>query len=69
MKTKPAVDKRTSVEDLPEFMSPEEFRAYVGISRSTIYDLLRRNEIPHRKFGKRIRIPKTVLLEHGSGVR
>lgn len=55
------IDRRTPVEELPEFLSPEEFRAYVGLSRSTVYDLLRRGEIPHRKFGRCIRIPKTAL--------
>lgn len=49
------------VESLPEFLTPEEFRAYVGISRSTMYDLLRRDEIQHVRFGRCIRIPKAVL--------
>jgi excisionase family DNA binding protein len=57
----PALDRRTPVADLPEFLSPEEFRTYVGLSRSTVYDLLRRREIPHCRFGKCIRIPKSAL--------
>lgn len=56
-----AIDPRTPFDALPEFLSPDEFREYVGISRSTIYDLLRRDEIPHVKFGRCIRIPKTAL--------
>ena len=55
------VDRRTPIDALPEFLSPEEFRAYVGISRSTMYDLLRRDAIPHVKFGRCIRIPKSAL--------
>ena len=55
------IDRSTPLEALPEFLSPEEFREYVGISRSTIYDLLRRDEIPHVKFGRCIRIPKSAL--------
>jgi excisionase family DNA binding protein len=55
------IDRRTPLADLPEFLSPEEFRTYVGISRSTVYDLLRRDEIPHLKFGRCIRIPKAAL--------
>ena len=58
----PAIDRRTPVEALPQFLSPQEFRTYVGISRSTMYDLLRRDEIPHLKFGRCIRIPKSALL-------
>lgn len=56
-----SIDRSVPFEELPEFLSPEEFRAYVGISRSTVYDLLRRDEIPHVKFGRCIRIPKSAL--------
>ena len=55
------IDRRTPVDALPEFLSPEEFRVYVGLARSTVYDLLRRDEIPHCKFGRCIRIPKAAL--------
>jgi excisionase family DNA binding protein len=54
-------DRRTPIEDLPEFLSPEEFRRYVGLGRSTVYDLLRRDELPHVRFGRVIRIPKSAL--------
>jgi excisionase family DNA binding protein len=56
------ITRSTPLEDLPEFLSPQEFRAYLGLSRSTVYDLIRRNEIPHRNFGRCIRIPKAALL-------
>lgn len=56
-----AVERRTPLADLPELLSPDEFRAYTGIGRSTVYDLLRRGEIPHLKFGRCIRIPKAAL--------
>jgi excisionase family DNA binding protein len=55
-------DRRTPVEELPEFLSPEEFRRYVGLGRSTVYDLLRRDELPHVRFGRVIKIHKSVLL-------
>jgi len=58
-----AIDRRTPIEALPEFLSPAEFRAYVGIGRSAVYDLIRRHEIPYRKFGRTIRIPKSVLTD------
>lgn len=57
------------VEMLPEFLSPEEFRRVVGIGRSTCYDLLRRGEIPHLRFGRIIRIPKAALQTTPSGVK
>ena len=57
------LDRRTPVADLPQFLSPEEFRTYVGIGRSTMYDLLRRGAIPYEKYGRCIRIPKTALTQ------
>ena len=61
MKRAEKVTRTTPIRELPEFLSPEEFRNYVGLGRSTVYDLLRRHEIPHVKFGRCIRIPKTAL--------
>ena len=55
------IRRRTPLDVLPEFLTPDEFRTYVGIGRSTVYDLLRRDEIPHVRFGRCIRIPKTAL--------
>jgi excisionase family DNA binding protein len=54
--------RATPYEQLPEFLSPEEFGAYLVLSRNTTYELLRRGEVPHRRFGRAIRIPKTALL-------
>ena len=65
MTVRTTIDRRTPIADLPEFLSPEEFKDFVGISRSTVYDLLRREEIPHVKFGRLIRIPKSALLSPG----
>ena len=56
------ITRATPMEDLPEFLSPEEFRTYMGIGRATCYDLLRRGEIPSVRFGRAIRVPKSVLL-------
>lgn len=63
-----SVDRSQPLDSLPEFLTPEEFRRYVGIGRSTMYDLLRREEIPHVKFGRCIRIPKR-FLDPPAGVR
>jgi excisionase family DNA binding protein len=46
---------------LPQFLSVEEFRTFVGLGRSTVYDLLRRGEMPCIRFGRVLRIPKTAL--------
>ena len=56
-----ALDRRTCFADLPELLTPEEFRAVVGIGRTAMYEALRRGEIRHLKFGRTIRIPKAAL--------
>jgi excisionase family DNA binding protein len=56
------MSKRTvPFEDLPEYLTPAEAQAYLSLSRNTIYELLRRNEIRHVRFGRLIRIPKAAL--------
>jgi excisionase family DNA binding protein len=55
------IDRAWPVEHLPEFLSPEEFRTYVGIGRATCYELIRRGQIPSVRFGRSIRIPKSAL--------
>ena len=61
------VTRQTPFEELPQFLSVEEFRVFVGIGRSTVYDLLRRGEIPHTRFGRVVRIPKSALRPYGEG--
>ncbi len=39
-----------------EWMSPEEFREWLGIGRTKCYELLSRSEIPSYKVGKLRRI-------------
>jgi excisionase family DNA binding protein len=48
-------------EELPEYLTPLEVQTYLGLSRGTVYELLRRNEIQHVRFGRTIRIPKAAL--------
>jgi excisionase family DNA binding protein len=55
------ISRATPFAELPEFLSPEEFRAYIGIGRSAVYALLREGEISHVRFGRTIRIPKSAL--------
>jgi excisionase family DNA binding protein len=56
----------TPYDELPEYLTPDELRAYISVSRNTIYELLRRNEIPHVRFGRAIRIPKAALRQPGA---
>ncbi len=50
-------------ESLPSLLTPDEFRAAVGLSKNFVYDLVRKGEIPVKRFGRQIRIPKSVLGE------
>ena len=52
---------QTRFEELPDFLSVEEACAYLRLGRSTIYDLLRRGELPCQRYGRIIRIPRTAL--------
>jgi excisionase family DNA binding protein len=54
--------KRTiPYDELPELLTPAEVQAYLNLSRNSVYELLRRNELEHVRFGRLIRIPKTGL--------
>lgn len=55
------IDRHTPFDALPEYLSTEECRAYLDLGRSTMYELLRRDEITHVRFGRTIRIPKVAL--------
>jgi excisionase family DNA binding protein len=55
------ITRSTPFDELPDMLSPDECRAYLALGRSTIYDLLRSGQIPHKRFGRCIRIPKRGL--------
>jgi len=52
----------THLDDLPDMVTPDEARAFLRISRPTIYNLIKSGALPHCRFGKLIRIPKTALM-------
>ena len=47
----------------PVTVSVEEARRIVGCGRSTAYELVKTGQWPVLRFGRRIRIPLTDLLE------
>lgn len=56
------VTRWTPFEALPEYLSPQEFAIYIGLSRATVYEMITRGDLPHVRLGRRfIRIPKAVL--------
>jgi excisionase family DNA binding protein len=55
------INRTSPFEELPEYLTPLEVQAYLGLSRTTVYELLRRNEIRCVRFGRAIRVPKAAL--------
>lgn len=41
-------------DELPEYLTPAELRAYLGLSRNTIYGLLRRQEAERELFNEQL---------------
>ena len=55
------VDRHTGYEQLPTLLTVREFRAVTSLGLSTVYDLIKRGEIEHARFGRVVRVPKTAL--------
>jgi excisionase family DNA binding protein len=58
------ITRQTPFEALPEFLSVEEFRAYVGVGRSLAYELIRSGYLPAVRFGRLVRVPKAGLQKY-----
>jgi len=57
------INRQTNLEDLPQMMTPLEVQDFLGIGRATVYSLIKEGEIPARRIGKRLFIPKQELME------
>jgi len=55
------VSRHTRWAELPELLTVEEARVFLGLGRSTLYDLLRRGALPCVRYGRVIRVPKHAL--------
>lgn len=53
------------LDELPELLTPEEAKDVLRVSRNGMYELLKSGAVPHLKYGRLIRIRKSVLLEGG----
>jgi excisionase family DNA binding protein len=63
------LDRLPSWDDLPDLLTAEEVAAFTRIPLHTIYLLIRRKELPARKFGRQIRVSKTALRAYVELVR
>lgn len=55
------VNHRPSFDSLPDWITPEEARRFLGLGRATVYELIRCGQLPSRRFGRQIRLPKAAL--------
>ena len=52
----------TSAESADEVIDVAAVGKMLRIGRNTIYEMVARNEIPHRRFGRRIRFSRTAIM-------
>jgi excisionase family DNA binding protein len=55
------------VTGLPLMVSVEETAQFLRIAKSSVYEAVRRNEIPATWVGRRVRIPRSWLEQIASG--
>jgi excisionase family DNA binding protein len=56
---RPANDEQPTAD---EVLDVEDVARLLRVGRNTIYELVGRNEIPHRRLGKQIRFSRAVLM-------
>lgn len=49
--------------DPPIFVGPTEAARLLGISRSHVHELVAREEIPYKRLGRRIVIPRAWIVQ------
>ena len=57
------VDRSSRFDDLPDWLEVKDVQAYLGLGRTATYMLIRAGKIPHRKYGRRIRVPRRALVD------
>jgi excisionase family DNA binding protein len=57
------VTPHTPIEDLPQFLTVEEWRTFMRLGRSSAYDLVRRGIVPVVRWGRTVRIPRQAVME------
>jgi excisionase family DNA binding protein len=55
------VTATTPYESLPEQLTVAEYIAYTRTSKWSAYDLIRRGELPAKRYGRVVRIPKSAV--------
>lgn len=58
------ITPHTKIEELPQFLTVEEWRTFMRISRSLAYDLIRRGIVPAIRWGRTVRIPREAVWKY-----
>ena len=56
------ITPHTKIEDLPQFLTVEEWRTFMRIGRSSAYDLIRQGLVPVIRWGRTVRISREVVM-------
>ncbi len=57
-----AAQGRTSGWDEPECMRADQLAKFLGVNRKTVYEYATRNQIPHRRLGRRIVFSRSQVI-------
>ncbi len=57
-------DRPTSFDDLPLVLTIDELAPLLNVSRNTVYEMVRSNQIKSIKIGAQYRIPKHVIRQY-----
>jgi excisionase family DNA binding protein len=59
-----SITPHTKVEELPQFLTVEEWRTFMRLGRSSAYELIRRGLVPTIRWGRAIRISREVVVKY-----
>ena len=55
------VTRSTAYRDLPQYLTVAEVCTVLSLGKTTVYDLIRRGDLPARRFGRALRVPRAAL--------
>ena len=56
--------QRTALRDYPDVLDVPQLSEFLGVSKKTIYSLLKEGEITSVKIGRSYKVPKLFLLKY-----
>jgi excisionase family DNA binding protein len=57
----PTIARSTPLDQLPFYLTVAEWRAYLGLSRTAAYGLIKSGVVPVLKIGRHLRVPRSAL--------